>query len=216
MNFLTFVQVPSEWYYRYDGDSSYRNVRLYEDTAATTDYAFAWNFNDSPATPVGEEIYRTWHTAGDKTVTVTATRSGQTATASRAVTITGSGVFAARINFQPATAPVPFGFVPDTGAVYADRGNGYTYGWNTPNTSAVDAEFFVHSRSQERDTTIRQTTRAGVDAQPTFLSDAKMVWVEEGSPTVLRWRSFNSATTGTIPYGADASARNPYGVPLHQ
>ena len=158
MNFLTFVQVPSEWYYRYDGDSSYRNVRLYEDTAATTDYAFAWNFNDSPATPVGEEIYRTWHTAGDKTVTVTATRSGQTATASRAVTITGSGVFAARINFQPATAPVPFGFVPDTGAVYADRGNGYTYGWNTPNTSAVDAEFFVHSRSQERDTTIRQTT----------------------------------------------------------
>jgi subtilisin family serine protease/PKD repeat protein len=158
MNFLTFVQVPSQWYYRHDGDSSYRNVRLYEDTAATTDYAFAWNFNDSPATPVGEEIYRTWHTAGDKTVTVTATRSGQTATASRAVTITGSGVFAARINFQPATAPVPFGFVPDTGAVYADRGNGYTYGWNTPNTSGVDAEFFVHSRSQERDTTIRQTT----------------------------------------------------------
>ena len=158
VNFLTFVQAPSEWYYRHDGDSSYRNVRLYEDTAATTDYAFAWNFNDSPATPVGEEIYRTWHTAGDKTVTVTATRSGQTATASRAVTITGSGVFAARINFQPATAPVPFGFVPDTGAVYADRGNGYTYGWNTPNTSAVDAEFFVQSRSQERDTTIRQTT----------------------------------------------------------
>jgi hypothetical protein len=65
-------------------------------------------------------------------------------------------------------------------------------------------------------TTFRQTNRLGVDAQPTFLSDGKMVWVEEGSPTVLRWKSSTTAATGTLPYGNDASARNPYGVPLHQ
>jgi hypothetical protein len=42
-----------------------------------------------------------------------------------------------------------------------------------------------------------------------------MVWVEEGSPTVLRWATSSPAASGTIPYGS-GSARNPYGVPLHQ
>jgi hypothetical protein len=39
-----------------------------------------------------------------------------------------------QINFQPATAPVPPGYLVDAGLVYADRGNGRTYGWNTDNT----------------------------------------------------------------------------------
>ena len=38
--------------------------------------------------------------------------------------------FSASINFQPAKAPVPAGYLADTGASYGDRGNGYTYGWN--------------------------------------------------------------------------------------
>ena len=83
--------------------------------------------------------------------------------------------------------------------------------WAT-NRDAGDTEIYW----RQGNTTTRQTTRVGVDAQPTFLSDGKMVWVEEGSPTVLRWRAFTGAATGTIPYGATASARNPYGVPLHQ
>ena len=33
------------------------------------------------------------------------------------------------INFQLDTAPIPDGFLPDTGAAYGDRGNSYTYGW---------------------------------------------------------------------------------------
>ena len=38
--------------------------------------------------------------------------------------------WAAHINFEPAGAPVPAGYVADTGAVFGDRGNGLAYGWN--------------------------------------------------------------------------------------
>jgi len=34
------------------------------------------------------------------------------------------------INFQPGASPVPSGYLMDAGNTYADRGNGYTYGWN--------------------------------------------------------------------------------------
>ena len=38
--------------------------------------------------------------------------------------------FSAKVNFQPAGAAVPAGYVADTGLVYGARGNGSTYGWN--------------------------------------------------------------------------------------
>lgn len=41
--------------------------------------------------------------------------------------------FSANVNFQPGGAPVPSGYLADTGAVYANRGNGHTYGWNADN-----------------------------------------------------------------------------------
>ena len=34
------------------------------------------------------------------------------------------------INFQPGASAVPSGYLMDAGNTYADRGNGYTYGWN--------------------------------------------------------------------------------------
>ena len=39
--------------------------------------------------------------------------------------------FAVKINFQPAGAAVPTGFRPDSGAAFGDRGDGYSYGWET-------------------------------------------------------------------------------------
>ena len=44
--------------------------------------------------------------------------------------------FSASINFQPAGAPVPTGYLADTGSVYGTRASGLTYGWNT--AAAVD------------------------------------------------------------------------------
>ncbi|RMD82149.1 MAG: hypothetical protein D6820_04115, partial [Lentisphaerae bacterium] len=35
-----------------------------------------------------------------------------------------------RINFQPATADVPAGYLVDTGKTFTNQGNGYSYGWN--------------------------------------------------------------------------------------
>lgn len=41
---------------------------------------------------------------------------------------TGAQVY---INFQTAAAPVPAGYLADAGLVYANRGNGQSYGWST-------------------------------------------------------------------------------------
>ena len=47
--------------------------------------------------------------------------------------------FAAHINFQPASAAVPAGYVADAGNAYAARGNGLTYGWTANNlANAID------------------------------------------------------------------------------
>jgi glucose/arabinose dehydrogenase len=43
-----------------------------------------------------------------------------------------------KVNFQPPTAPVPSGYVADGGASYGVRGNGYSYGWDSANTSYRD------------------------------------------------------------------------------
>ena len=39
-----------------------------------------------------------------------------------------------RVNFQPAGAPVPTGYVVDAGETFAARASGYSYGWNLDNT----------------------------------------------------------------------------------
>jgi hypothetical protein len=41
-----------------------------------------------------------------------------------------------KINFQPSSATIPAGYLPDYGEVFGDRGNGYTYGWDMDITGA--------------------------------------------------------------------------------
>lgn len=45
-----------------------------------------------------------------------------------------------KINFQPEDAVVPYGCLPDFGHPFADRGNGYSYGWNAPNYETRDRD----------------------------------------------------------------------------
>ncbi|MBA3845472.1 MAG: hypothetical protein H0X45_02380 [Planctomycetes bacterium] len=53
--------------------------------------------------------------------------------------VTGiAAAFAAKVNFQPATAAVPEGYVADSGQVFAARGNGLSYGWNASNPTTRD------------------------------------------------------------------------------
>ena len=56
------------------------------------------------------------------------------------------------INMQPAGAPVPAGYLADTGAGFGNRGNGYSYGWDSDVSSA--ARDRNHADDQRFDTLI--------------------------------------------------------------
>jgi hypothetical protein len=45
--------------------------------------------------------------------------------------------FPIKINYQPATAPVPAGYIVDGGDVFGARGNGYSYGWSVSQVSTA-------------------------------------------------------------------------------
>ena len=51
------------------------------------------------------------------------------------------------VNFQPQGAPIPEGYLPDYGEVFADRGNGFSYGW--------DVDIQDHSRDRNDASQIR-------------------------------------------------------------
>ncbi|HLF01288.1 MAG TPA: hypothetical protein VI547_04890, partial [Anaerolineales bacterium] len=84
------------------------------------------------------------------TATNTTTLPTNIATASATLTRTPTATFTntvpptlpadvnVRLNFQPAGASVPAGYGVDSGASFGDRGNGWQYGWNQTNGTAVD------------------------------------------------------------------------------
>ena len=59
-----------------------------------------------------------------------------------------------KVNFQLAGAPVPEGYLPDTGLVFADRGNGYSYGWNMDRTGETRDRNNAAAPDQRYDTLI--------------------------------------------------------------
>ena len=63
-----------------------------------------------------------------------------------------SGSTTIRVNFQPASAPVPGGYFMDGGLVYGARGNGQTYGWNADNTAQTRDRNATLSPDQAHDT----------------------------------------------------------------
>jgi YVTN family beta-propeller protein len=67
-------------------------------------------------------------------------------------TLAVTPAFAVKINFQPASSAVPAGYLPDGGSVFANRGNGYTYGWNVSNTSFTRDRNSTRSPDQRYDT----------------------------------------------------------------
>ncbi|HEX6964074.1 MAG TPA: NPCBM/NEW2 domain-containing protein, partial [Lacipirellula sp.] len=45
-----------------------------------------------------------------------------------------SGDPVVKINFQLDAAPIPAGYLPDSGIIFGDRGNGWSYGWSSDHT----------------------------------------------------------------------------------
>jgi hypothetical protein len=59
-----------------------------------------------------------------------------------------------KINFQLAGADVPEGYLPDTGLVFGDRGNGYSYGWSQDMTGQTRDRNNAAAADQRYDTLI--------------------------------------------------------------
>jgi hypothetical protein len=62
--------------------------------------------------------------------------------------------FTALVNFQPSGAAVPSGYVADTGATFADRGNGFAYGWDASVSSETRDRNNSNSPDQRFDTLV--------------------------------------------------------------
>src|SRR5437764_14210014 len=75
----------------------------------------------------------------------------------------GTG-FDALVNFQPASSPVPSGYVADAGAVFGDRGNGLTYGWDVDNTAFARDRDSALSADQRYDTVNHMARTRGARA----------------------------------------------------
>ena len=88
--------------------------------------------------------FQSWSDGGAATHTIS------TPTVNTAYTATY--LFATRINFQPSGASVPTGYLADTGAVFANRGNGYSFGWNANNASTARDRNAANSPDQRFDT----------------------------------------------------------------
>ena len=119
--------------------------------------SYAWNFGDS-VTGTGANVSHTYGTPGTYAAIVTITSSsGGTTTSSVTVTVVASNptiIPGVNINFQLAGAPIPSGYLADTGAVFGDRGNGYSYGWNADNSANSRDRNAANSPDQRYDTLI--------------------------------------------------------------
>jgi glucose/arabinose dehydrogenase len=67
--------------------------------------------------------------------------------------------FVARVNFQPAGSPIPPNYLADSGAVFANRGNGFVYGWDGDISNTARDRNSPRSPDQRFDTFV-QTQRA--------------------------------------------------------
>lgn len=83
-----------------------------------------------------------WNNASAGTFTLRATATdnwGATAT-SAPVTINilaplGTNAYGVKVNFQTNTALLVAGYLPDSGAIFGNQGNGYSYGWDVDNSA---------------------------------------------------------------------------------
>ncbi|MBA3685249.1 MAG: PD40 domain-containing protein [Planctomycetes bacterium] len=108
-----------------------------------------------------------------------------------------SAAMHARINFQPAAATVPAGYLADAGQVFAARGNGFSYGWRQANAYVVD-------RNDARSPDQRYDTLAGLNPanQPTMIWEIAVpngeyaVFVACGDPTYPDYTTYALAVEG--------------------
>lgn len=137
-----------------DPDNSYRNVRIFE-AEPDVNLQLQWSFDDNPDTIEGFEATRVYTTPGDKTIRLQASEGDFTTATERVIPVVGQPRLRLRINFQPEEFIVPSGYIADTGRVFADRGNGFSYGWNMDSRAQTRRDmWYSWSRNAQSDTLI--------------------------------------------------------------
>lgn len=99
-----------------------------------------------------------WSDGGAAAHTITTPASDATYTA------TFAPGFGASVNFQTADAPVPAGYVADTGAPFGARAGGLSYGWNADNAAQARWRNAASSPDGRYDTLIHLQKPANPDA----------------------------------------------------
>lgn len=158
MQHLVFVaEAPDPNYNMYfrDIDAAFRNIRVYESTESD-EFTYQWTFNDSSRSDTGSEVNRSYFSPGTKEIAVSVSDGPYSATAIRVLELPGSEAFRVAVNFQPTSATIPAGFVPDTGKVFAARGNDLSYGWDIDRSNQTrDDNWLVAYGSEQGVTRIR-------------------------------------------------------------
>ena len=95
------------------------------DTSTTNSYS---------DTSLNSETTYTYTVSAYDAVLNTSNQSSQ----AQATTQSSSAGGEININFQPSNADIPSGYLVDSGSSFADRGNGYSYGWNANNGNIRD------------------------------------------------------------------------------
>lgn len=115
--------------------------------------AYAWNFGDGTFGN-GASVLHSYTVAGTYTASVIASddRGGQVSGSVTVSVVAPPPPFGVKINFQLTGAAIPAGYLADNGEVFANRGNGYSYGWNADNTLSGKDRDAANSPDQRYDT----------------------------------------------------------------
>lgn len=85
------------------------------------------------------------------------------------------------INFQPSSASTPDGYLVDSGAAFGDRGNGWSYGWSSPNDETRDRNL-SRSPDQRYDTLNHMQKTDGLNWEIALRAGTYEVHLVAGDP----------------------------------
>lgn len=126
--------------------------------------------------------------------------------------------FVAKVNFQPAGAAVPAGYVADTGLVFASRDNGFSYGWDLDNRGAARDRNATSSSDQRYDTLTHTQAYGSRTWELAVPNGTYRVRVVVGDPSntnsVYRVNVENTLAVSGTPSGATRWFDNTVTVPV--
>jgi probable HAF family extracellular repeat protein len=114
------------------------------------------------------------------------------------------------VNFGPAGAAVPTGYVADTGAIYGDRGHGLVYGWNTDNSAWTRDRNAAAAPDQRYDTLIHLQKPGGARTWEVAVPNGRyLVHLVAGDPAAFD-STFRLRVEDTVALSGTPSSASPW------